>query len=485
MAKRIQSRRAVRLPRTARRAKQPFFAKEGGGQTGINDAFFPSVASAPRGGLRLHRRPLNAAEEQAAINFTNAHYNEASRRVLQVIGGTGVDGIFGILSARAVSDFQTAAGIPDHGRADELTLNQMVPNRVSASRHEHAIQLVLDFFNLDTSNVLAVRFDPSAIRLDFSQGFFSPQVIGADTTFMPGNQRVIRVSALPFADAGALRDAIRGEINRPEPAVPAAGPAPNRLTATEQVSAIQYMRTRYTDARSVRILQGHLGANLTGVIDGDLVQRVAEAQHTAGLGAVDGKVGDDTLEHFFTQLRANGQHDAAIRLIVDLYNLGDDDNLLQIFFDPTVGANASTDFRPNEPVRIRVGPAGISQPYAGVVHTIAHEYEHVRRLKEGIVSAATHEFLGEAIEILSVGMPEEALESTAPGTPGHVFGFANDASRGLNNWNNMPLADRRTFWWRFRQVRRRVLQRIDAGTPAQQALHAGLRANYVAVPSPF
>jgi hypothetical protein len=155
-----------------------------------------------------------------------------------------------------------------------------------------------------------------------------------------------------------------------------------------------------------------------------------------------------------------------------------------VFFDPGLASNADTDFRPDEPVRVRIGPNPLARPFPDMVHTIAHEYEHVRRLKEGIADRNTQEFLGEAIEILSVGMREEALETLAPGTPGFVAGFARDANRGLTNWNAMPLADRRTFRDRFIAVRQRVRDRIAAGTPAQQALHAPLLAGYNAVVLP-
>jgi hypothetical protein len=81
-------------------------------------------------------------------------------------------------------------------------------------------------------------------------------------------------------------------------------------------------------------------------------------------------------------------------------------------------------------------------------------------------------------------MPEEDLEAVAPGAPGFVAGFADDAGRALANWNAMPLADRQRFRGRFIAVRQRVRDRVAAGTPAQQALHAPLVAAYNAVVLP-
>ena len=413
---------------------------------------------------------LTADQELAAIHYNTSRYDERSIRIIKIITGTNVDGQFGRNSAEAVAVFQQAQGLAVDGKVGPSVLNAMVLNRAAANRREHAIQLVVDFYNLDvTTDTLAVRFDPG--------------VFLGTTDFESGNLRVIRLGSLAFLSAAILRFVISRQLAVPPPAAAPLGPRPAILTRMQEVAAIRFNRGKFSDRRSVRAIQGHAGASPDGVWGTDTVQRVAQAQQNAGIG-VDGKVGGGTLENFSMQLITANQQNAAIRMIVDYYNFRDDGNLLNVFFDPTVGANASTDFRPNEPVRVRVGPAGLAQPFTGIVHTIAHEYEHVRRLKQGIVPAATHEFLGEAIEILSRGMQQEPLESVAPGAAGYVAGFADDAGRALANWNNMPLADRRRFRARFIAVRRRVRNRIAAGTPAQQALHAGLLAGYNAVVLP-
>jgi peptidoglycan hydrolase-like protein with peptidoglycan-binding domain len=414
---------------------------------------------------------LTAAEETAATNFSR-RYDERSVRIIQIITGTNVDGNFGRLTAEAVAAFQNANGLVVDGKVGENTLNVMVPNRVAAGRHEHAIQLVVDFHNLDvTSGTLTVHFDPALAAA------------GA-TNFESGNLRVIRVGPPAFASNATLRAAIQAQLAVPAPAPAAIGPRPTHLTAAKEASAVQFNRRRFGDRRSVLAIQGLVGTRLDGLFGSDTVERIAEFQNANGL-TVDGKVGqDETLPLMVNQLIAAGSQNAVLRMIVDFFDIRDDGNLLDVRFDATVAANASTDFRPNEPVRVRVGPTGLAQPFAGIVHTIAHEFEHVRRLKEGIAPAATHEFLGEAIEILSEGMPEEALEAVAPGTPGFVAGFADDAGRALANWNAMPLADRQRFRGRFIAVRQRVRDRVAAGTPAQQALHAPLVAGYNAVVLP-
>jgi peptidoglycan hydrolase-like protein with peptidoglycan-binding domain len=419
----------------------------------------------------LRQSLLTVARENAAIRYNNRRYDERSIRIIQVITGTHVDGIFGRLSAEAVAAFQDGHGLGIDGMVGPDTLDEMVPNRAAVARHEHAIQLVVDFYNIDiTSETLSVHYDPT--------------IAAAGTTaFESGNLRVIRIGPTAFASSATLRASITAQLAVPAPAVAPVGPRPALLTITDELRAIRYNRRRFSDARSVRAIQGHVGTDPDGIWGPDTVQRVAQAQDNGRIG-IDGMVGPQTLQLFTTQLIATGQQNAAIRMIVDFYNFRDDGNLLTVYYDPTVAAAASTDYRPDEPVRVRVGPTGLAQPFAGIVHTIAHEYEHVRRLREGIVPAATHEFLGEAIEILSVGMPEEDLESLPPGAPGYVPGFANDAQRALANWNNMLLADRMRFRARFIAVRNMVQNRIVAGTPAQQALHAGLLAAYNAVVLP-
>ena len=105
---------------------------------------------------------LTPAQENAAINFNNARYDERSIRIFQIITGAAVDGQFGRVSAEAVAGFQHANGLGVDGQVGENTLNAMVPNRAAAGRQEHAIQIVVDFYNLNvTRDTLTVHFDPA------------------------------------------------------------------------------------------------------------------------------------------------------------------------------------------------------------------------------------------------------------------------------------------------------------------------------------
>src|SRR5688572_9126548 len=76
--------------------------------------------------------PLTAAEEASARQFTANHYDERSIRIIQIITGTTVDGIFGNISAQAVATWQGPRGLAVDGKVGINTLNQMVADRVAA-----------------------------------------------------------------------------------------------------------------------------------------------------------------------------------------------------------------------------------------------------------------------------------------------------------------------------------------------------------------
>ncbi len=406
---------------------------------------------------------LSAGQETSAINFTNRHYDSRSVRIIQIVTGANVDGSFGGATAQAVAGFQQAnPPLVVDGKVGENTLNVIVPNRVAAGSHEHAIQLVADFYNLDTTrDTLTVHFDA---------GLLAP----FNTTFQSGNLRVIQIGSVALANATDLRDAIRDGLAIAAPAGPAPGPRPTHLTPAQEQAATAFNRATYTDRRSVLGIQGLVGTGFDARFGPDTAERVAEFQDSHAL-EVDGKVGQETLRAMVAELDAAGQQDAAIRMIIDFFNLSEHGALLDIAFDPTETANASTSGDIPGPSIVRIGPKAFAQGFEGLVHTIAHELEHVRQRRVGIPSQAVREFLGEAIEIMSVGMPEE-----------DTAGFMDDAGRALHFWNAMAPADQLTNAARFQEVRDQVNNRFNNFTPAEQVTHqATVNAyNAVVVPVP-
>jgi peptidoglycan hydrolase-like protein with peptidoglycan-binding domain len=405
---------------------------------------------------------LNAGEEASAINFTNLHYDSRSVRIIQIITGANVDGSFGGATAETVAGFQDAnPPLAVDGKVGENTLNVMVPNRVAAGSQEHAIQIVADFYNLDTTrDTLTVHFDPGLA------GLFN-------TTFQSGNLRVIQIGASAFTSATDLRDAIRGALSVAAPAGPAPGARPTHLTPAQEQQAAAFNRARYTDRRSVLGIQGLVGTGFDALFGPDTAERIAEFQDSHGLALVDGKVGEQTLRLMVAELDRTGQQDAAIRMIIDFFNLSEHGALLDIAFDPAETDNASTSGDIPGPSIVRVGPPAFAQGFEGLVHTIAHELEHVRQRREGIPSQAVREFLGEAIEIMSAGMPEEG-----------AAGFMDDARRALRFWNRIDPADQITNAARFEEVRDQVNARFNNFTPAEQAAHQATVDAYNAVVVP-
>jgi hypothetical protein len=160
---------------------------------------------------------------------------------------------------------------------------------------------------------------------------------------------------------------------------------------------------------------------------------------------------------------------------MDFYNMNTFGALIEIFFDPTLtGANAETPSKDIPgPDIVRVGPSAFTQGYAGLVHTIAHELEHVRQNKLGIADIPLSEFLGESIEIISKDMPDE-----------DVAGFFDDAGRAMDNWDLMNLSDQKKNWIRFLSVRNAVRRRFAAATAAEQAIHLALMTRYNATVKP-
>jgi hypothetical protein len=269
---------------------------------------------------------------------------------------------------------------------------------------------------------------------------------------------VITVGPTAFGTAPALLAAIRAGLGDAAPAVAAAGAAPTHLNRSEEQAAISFLH-KYGDARSIRAIQGLVGDDITGTVDADLTERIAGYQSTHGL-TVDGKIGHDTLRQMVTDLVAGGGQNAAIRLVIDFHDLSHQWALLDIRYDPGEVDNASTGGHNPGPSTVTVGPSAFTQGYEGLVHTIAHELEHVRQRRIGMPLQHEREFRGEELEMLSVGMLEE-----------DIAGFMNDADRAVARFTQLPRPDQTRLWWRFLRARRKVHQRFNAASPADQATH--------------
>lgn len=403
----------------------------------------------------VQRMPLlNAVAEKAAIAHNRKLFDNKSVMIIQLITGIKVDGDMGPLTAESIASFQTANGLVPNGKVDDATLDALFTNRVTLGRQEHAIQLVVDYNNFDRTDILNFHFDPA--------------IILSDTVFQPGGMRVVTLGTFAFLSSTFLKAIIGIELLKTPPAVPAIGPKPTLLSSAKETSAISYNRIKYQDSRAVRAIQGLVGATPNGKFDSDTVERVADFQSTNGI-SIDGKVGEETLGVIVPQLNVANHQDTAISLIMDFYNMNTFGALIEIFFDPTLtGANAETPSKDIPgPDIVKIGPSAFAQGYAGLVHTIAHELEHVRQNKLGIADIPLSEFLGESIEIISKDMPDE-----------DVAGFFDDAGRAMDNWDLMKLPDQKKNWIKFLAVRNAVRSRFAAATAAEKAIHLVLMTRY-------
>ena len=400
--------------------------------------------------------PLTPGEETSAITFNRARYDVNSVRVIQVIVGTTVDGKFGPISAQAVATFQQARGIGTTGQVDQPTLDAVVARCVANGQQDYGIYAAADFFAIPTK--------ANALTVSFKTG----QAAAGANSFEAGGLRVITLGPTAMTNSATIRDTINAQLALPAPAVAAAGPTPTLLTAKQEKAAIAFDRSKWHDPRSIRAIQAFIGSAPDGIFSADTVQRIANFQNGAGLKE-DGMIGRVTIDPLVMGMAAAGSQNSAVRAIIDFYRL-DENGLVDIHFDTADPNNATTTDQaiPGDSA-ITISPNAFAQGFAGLVHTIAHEFEHVRQNRVGIADLPISEFLGERIEILSKDMDEEDLP-----------GFMNDATRALQQWNLMPVAQQRANFAKFIEVRNKVRARLAKApkplSAADQATLTGFNA---------
>ena len=404
--------------------------------------------------------PLTPAEEKAAIAFSKAHYDLNSVRVIQVIVATTVDGKFGPVSAQAVATFQAARGITATGQVDQPTLDAVVARCVTNGQQDYGIYAAANFFALPTGT--------AALTVSFK----SAQAAAGANSFESGGLRVITLGPTAMTSSTKIRDTITAQLAVPAPAVAAPGPTPNLLKPAQAKAAIASNKAKWHDPRSIRAIQGFIGATPDGVFSADTVQRIANFQNGAGLKE-DGVIGRITVNPIVMGLAGASSQNGAIRAIIDFYRL-DPNGLVDIHFDSADPNNATTTDQaiPGNSA-ITISPNAFAQGFAGLVHTVAHEFEHVRQNRVGIADLPISEFLGERIEILSKGMDEEDLA-----------GFMDDAGRAVAQWNLMPAAQRRANFGKFVEVRNKVRARLAKAPHPLSAANQTILTAFNAVVKP-
>ena len=351
------------------------------------NARMAAFAGAHQGGVVARAGILSDAQATEAIDWTNGKYDALSVGILQHIAAVPASRTMDEPTAQAVANFQRARGLLVDGKVGHQTLTAAFPERVNRDAHDQLIHIVADLEDIDiTTEISAVQFDETLTTR------------GA-TRFEPSGLRVIRLGRRAFQSSRILRDTINAQKQGAAPGAPAAGAAPAILDPVNAGLSTIFNQSRLGHPNSPRAVGGLIGAPRTNTWTEDLVQRVAGFQTAAALPAT-GLVDEGTLRALVAGLIAAGDNNGAIRLIVDFFDFDDAGNLISIYFDPNETANAETlplsSGEENQPASIQVGPAGMAQPFAGLVHTIEHEFVHVRLMRENEMNIPTQEFLAEA-----------------------------------------------------------------------------------------
>ena len=442
----------VQVPsKTGRYTHVPHGVKQKRQQVAVRGIIALNVAGGTKGALPPTRVPR-------ALRYNKHYYDPRSIRIIENVVNAVIDGKFGSNDAQAVYSYQRGkTGLCADGMVGENTLNVMVPELAKIRGHAQAIHLVTDFYNAHLKEVLSIRYDAG--------------IYATRTRFESGYLPVITIGPRAFQSAVALLNAISNALSISAPGhLPAS--VQGRLSPVQVQASIRVNRRYMQDIRSILAIQELVQAQVTGVIDTDTVQSIAEFQVNRGLtrqpnGRIDSR---RSFQVMVSELTVRRHYNSVIRLIIDYFSLSTHGALLDISADTR--SRVQRGWIPGT-TAVRVGHAWFRRSFATLVHQIAHLLDLVRSRKAGITNRATRVFLGEALEILSIGTPEEGLSD-----------FMRDAQRALRYWNRMGRQEQRKYWVKFHRVRAKLWQRYTAASPAQQRTYSRLVSRYFSVLRP-
>jgi hypothetical protein len=416
-------------------------------------------------------RLLTPRAAAAAVTAMTVRYDENSIRFLKRLVGRPVDGTFTEADAETIAVAQKGAGQTATGQADEAFLDLVFPLIPAEERfRSQAIHLVIDHAGIDVSGAFSIHWDPS-------------ETGAGVVTASRGGVNSIRLGSGAFANYRTMVTTIRAQLATASPTA-AGTPVAGTTLADPNLHAVLIAtnQSRLPQVRSIRTIQSSVGAPVTGRWDLDTVRHIAAKQQASGAAAPGGLLEEATIEALGRDLLAAQQFDAVLYLILDYYRF-DTSHALDVRYEPVQALSprgtpplAETKFTGlGLASPVVVYPAGVAQPWPGLVHTLAHELGHTEQMVNGVASEDVREFLSEGIEIVSHGMPEEGIE-----TPADIDGmlansrqpaslaFVDDVLTMLRRWDAMQTAEKRTHLARFREIRTHILQRIDARASADQ-----------------
>ncbi len=407
---------------------------------------------------RKPKDPLTQAQVDAALAAQAGQAGKFDANAIRIVQGAvraPISGTFDAASAQAVARFQGPGG---SGIVDQQTMEQIFGALVSNGRQDAAIHLAVTWGSVATT------------LLAFSLRYDAQLTTDIQVTPKLGGLQVIEVGPSALVDLTTASTAVGSAFTGAITSVPQQ--APKRLTQAEAQAAAAFNQSKIDDFRSEVTLQALLPGAPMGMTE-DMAQFIAEFQATNLQGvAADGMISDATLHEITTRLIAGGNEDAAVQLLIDYHDLGDE-GVLDVSVDLSRPDDFIVDYDELKgPARVHIGQAAFNQGHAGLVHVIAHALTEAKAVRYGVGSQYVRNFLGARREILSIGMDEENF--TAPGGKG----FVEDADEALYAYQQMGKRDKKQMWKRFDEVRDKVHMRFMMAKPSDQKAHAKLLADY-------
>jgi hypothetical protein len=150
----------------------------------------------------------------------------------------------------------------------------------------------------------------------------------------------------------------------------------------------------------------------------------------------------------------------AVHIVIDAYGFSTE-GAKAVIYHPTLGKRPG-DNDDSDSLRGRTGREkgtgdlyvfigdAAFQNYPVLVHTIAHELEHLRQLREGVPDKPLREFLSEAVELIGKDLPKVDITH-----------FAGSAAEALEKWLEVSPQYQDDYWDRFEEVREKVVPELE------------------------
>ena len=402
-----------------------------------------------------------------AVDAVRRRFSKSAIQTLQLlVGGAFANGRWDAGWADSLARFQARHQLSSPpGLPDRPTLDALVAQAVSQDMQTEVIHLVAEFFRIDTTDVISLRFDPTLGTEAVAESF--------------GGLDSVRLGSPAMVDAAKIKSALEMVLT-PSGADPGSSPLPFvRMSQRDAELAAKENNRLLRDDRAVRIIQDLLDEELTGRFSPETSRRIADFQASNNLlssPADAGRLTYETFKAMVDKLIARHHEEPAIRLVLDWYEIEDRGPL-----DVAVDRALPVDFeihsasRPG-PAIVTFGAAAFAAGHESLVHTIEQAYTEARARTAGL-SDSQARFLGFRARVLSqVG----DVFATDPNTIASL-GFVRDARLALEAFKQLPQSVQQRLKSQFEGLRNVVEGRFSTADPQEQAAHAALVADYRAV----